>query len=232
MNHIFTTIYAANVTVLQEEGWYKAAYQKVTAERRKKTDRLRFRKDRRLSLGAELLLLQGLKQLGLDPGEMSYAYRANGKPCLSSWQEVHFNLSHSEEMVLCVLSSQEVGCDIEKMADVSLDLAKRFFCPSEYERIAQQKTEALRREMFFRLWTLKESYIKMTGLGLGLPMNAFCIDIDTGGISVSQESDQKICYFQEFDGYQDYKCSICGLDQAIGMKNGVLFEILNFSDIL
>lgn len=232
MNDILTSVYVANVIALKNEVLYKAACQKVTNERRKKTESLRFPKDRRLSLGAELLLMQGLEQLEMNPEEMLYHYGANGKPYLAGGQEVYFNLSHSEEIVICAISSQEIGCDVEKISDINLKIAKRFFEKTEYEMLMNQKTAESRREMFFRLWTLKESFLKLTGLGMSIPMDSFCIHPGADGISVEQELSQRSYYFQEFNLGQNYKCSICGLDPKIGTKNGVLFEMLNFSDIL
>lgn len=232
MNDISTRIYAANVTELEKEALYSAAYQKVTNERRKKADSFRFQKDRRLSLGAELLLMQGLERLGMNLKQMLYHYGANGKPYLKGGQDVYFNLSHSEELVICAVSSKEIGCDVEKIFDINLDIAKRFFSTKEYKTIVNQGTEEARREMFFRIWTLKESFIKLIGLGMSLPMDSFCIQFDKDRISVSQELNQRAYYFQEFNLWQDYKCSVCGLDTQIGTGSGVSFEILNLSDIL
>lgn len=232
MMDISTRIYAADVTELKDEGLYHAAYQKVTSERRKKTDSFRLQKDRKLSLGAELLLMYGLERLGMNLKEMSYDYGTNGKPYLTGGQDIYFNLSHSGEMVVCAISSHEIGCDVEKISDMNLEIAKRFFFTTEYEMIVNQKTEAARREMFFRLWTLKESFIKSIGIGVKLPMNSFCIYFDTDGISVKQELNDRTYHFQECNIWQNYKCSVCGLDMTIGTENGVPLEILRLSDIL
>lgn len=230
--NISTKIYAADVMKLKNEKLYQAAYQKVTDERRKKTDRMHFPEDRQLSLGVELLLLEGLKQLGVNLEEIGYRYGANGKPYLTGvGQNVHFSLSHSGRLALCAISSQEIGCDVEKISDVNLNIAKRFFFPTEYDMIEGQKSTELRREMFFRLWTLKESYIKMTGMGMSLPMDSFCIHFDQSGISINQKSNYEVCYFQEFELWQNYRCSVCGLDPKLGEKNNVTFEMLDLSDI-
>lgn len=231
--NIATKIYAADVTKLRKEHLYQAAYQKVTNERRIKIDRLRSRVDKQLSLGVELLLMQGLERLGMNLKEMIYHYGTNGKPYLTGGgQNVYFNVSHSGEIALCAISSQEIGCDVEKISDVNLKIAKRFFFPTEYNIIKEQKTPELRREMFFRLWTLKESYVKMTGLGMNLPMDSFCIYFDEAGISVKREPDHRVCYFQEYNPGQNYKCSVCGLDPRIETRNGVPFEMLDCCDIL
>ena len=50
---IKTVLYAANVTQLEDEKLYAAAFDAVSERRREKTARYRFKKDRNLSLGAE-----------------------------------------------------------------------------------------------------------------------------------------------------------------------------------
>ena len=245
---ITTKIYAANVRELENEALYDNAYHKVTEERRKKTDSFRFQKDRLLSLGAELLLMHGLKQKGINLMEMNYHSGANGKPYLKGRQDIYFNLSHSEDVAVCAISLWEIGCDIEKISDIRLNIAKKYFCESEYDLIASQKTQEAKREMFFRLWTLKESYIKTTGMGMRMPMNSFCINFNTNGIEVKQKPGYKTCHFHELNFetdfeadfethfkthlWKNYKCSVCGFDEKIGTKGGVPFEILNFYDIL
>lgn len=232
MNDISTKIYAVNVTELENEVSYNLAYSKVTDERRKKTDGLKLKKDRRLSLGAELLLMKGLAEWGINLREMKYHYGKNGKPYLTGKQDIYFNLSHSEEAVICAVSLYEVGCDIEKISDINIKVAKKFFCRNEYEMIVAEETEELKREMFFRLWTLKESFIKLTGMGIGMPMNSFSIKSDKDKIVVNQKHIFEACYFQEFALWKNYKCSVCGFDKNIGAKGGVTYEILNFYDIL
>ena len=37
--------------------------------------------------------------------------------------------------------------------------------------------EHKRCEEFYRLWTLKESFMKVTGLGMKLPLDSFCFQL-------------------------------------------------------
>ena len=88
-----------------------------------------------------------------------------GKP---ECEGVFFNLSHSGDMVLCAICDMPVGCDIEKVADAPLEIADRYFSEKERQYIdsSQSLPEISRR--FFRIWTMKESYVKMTGEGMNL----------------------------------------------------------------
>ncbi|MCC8106972.1 MAG: 4'-phosphopantetheinyl transferase superfamily protein [Clostridiales bacterium] len=101
-----------------------------------------------------------------------------GKPYLPDFPGLHFNLSHSHEMAMAVFADTEVGCDIELQKKPNEKLAERFFCPEENAWMKAARTETEREERFYRLWTLKESFIKATGQGLRLPLDSFCFRIE------------------------------------------------------
>ena len=202
-------LFAADVSVLEDDDLFEAAYEKASGERKLKTERYRFRRDKNASLGAELLLRHALARLGIH--EFAYSYGKTGKPFLAGRDEVFFSLSHSGDYVLCAVSDHELGADIECVKDADLRIAKRFFCPAEYERIAAQETEEARRETFYRFWTLKESFLKATGLGLRLPLHQFEILL-CDEITVVQRVDDRKYFFREYDGVSGCKCAVCTLD--------------------
>lgn len=201
-----TILYAARAGVLEDENLYNAAYAAVSEARKKKTDSYRFKKDRCLSLGAELLLQYGLKAAGCD-GLKDIRYGDSGKPFFED-NKLFFNLSHSEEYAVCAISSCEVGCDIEIISDRGLKIAKRFFFKEEYEDITSCATPEERSEKFFRYWTLKESFMKVTGLGLSLPLDSFKISLNPE-ISVEQTVDGREYCFKEFGNIPGYRCAVC-----------------------
>ncbi|MBQ6431775.1 MAG: 4'-phosphopantetheinyl transferase superfamily protein [Oscillospiraceae bacterium] len=197
---------AADVRALEDDALFAAAYASASVERKLKTDRYRFRGDKYSSLGAELLLRHALAGLGIR--EFAISYGEAGKPYLAGRDDVFFSLSHSGCYVLCAVSDREIGADIETVRSVDLKIARRFFCAGEYEHIAAQETEDARRELFFRDWTLKESFLKATGLGLRLPLNQFEI-IRNDEISVVQSVDERSFSFREYDGVPGCKCAVC-----------------------
>lgn len=96
----------------------------------------------------------------------------HGKPYLPDYPGIHFNLSHSGNRVMCIVSDQEVGCDVEKIEERLISQVIRCFAESEQE-IAKQSPEN-----FFRIWTLKESILKLSGMGLGIELRSFAVSLN------------------------------------------------------
>lgn len=132
----------------------------VGIRRREKVIRYRMPDDRKRSLGAGIIIRKILDENGLT--ESCLRYSDNEKPVVDG---LFFNVSHAGDYVVGVLSDCEVGCDIEKNANAPLEVAEHYFYHSElaYIKAAEDKDKA-----FFTLWTLKESYMKMTGRGMSL----------------------------------------------------------------
>ena len=102
-----------------------------------------------------------------------------GKPILdcASEKKLYFSISHSCEKSFIAICNTEVGIDAEntQRAASYLKIAKRFFADSEYKYIAQAKMEE-RAIRFYKVWVLKEAYVKAIGCGLGVGMKNFVID--------------------------------------------------------
>lgn len=118
-------------------------------------------------IGLECFSVEEL--LSLSDGaaaEPVYRYGSGGKPYLAE-HSFQFNLSHSGAYVLCGVSEQEIGVDIQRIqGGEKLHLAKRFFSPGECRALEDCEDEEARIQMFFRMWTRKEAYGKLTGEGL------------------------------------------------------------------
>ena len=201
-------VYIARTEELEDDILFGRLYNAASRMRREKTDKLIFRKDKMLSLAADALMRKALSDRGINDFVLEYG--KNGKPYIKD-KDIYFNLSHSETTVMCAVSDLEIGCDAEKITDIDLEIAKRFFCGTEYEMIAKERSDEEKRDMFFRLWTLKESFVKATGLGMAMPMNSFCIDINKDKISVLQNVSQEKYYFKEYDFNDGYKYAVCSL---------------------
>lgn len=172
-----TRIFIADVRSLLEPRRLAAALKVVSTERQKKARQLKTPVAKALSVGAEILLQKALAQsYGIDEPLVIEAGAA-GKPWLVDYPEICFNLSHSGDYVVCALGSDSVGVDIQKMAQPKLRLARRFFTQSEADWLFALPEEK-RKQGFYDLWALKEAYMKYTGQGFNLPLNAFVIKME------------------------------------------------------
>lgn len=104
---------------------------------------------------------------GKPPVPIAYAYGKEGKPYFRDLP-FYFNLSHSGDYVLCVISSEEIGADIQQHCGKNVErLARRFFSEREAAALEQAGEEQEKRErLFYRLWARKEAYGKLTGKGI------------------------------------------------------------------
>ena len=166
-----TVFYTADVSALEDERLFQAAYRAVPPARQEKIDRLRCPGDKRLSAGAALLLHLALREAGVPEDRMCFLMRGEGKPCLATG-EVSFNLSHSGTVAACAVSPFEIGCDVERIGNGGLPIARRFFHPAEVGWLTSSPEDE-RDVRFYRLWTLKESFVKATGEGMRLPLASF-----------------------------------------------------------
>lgn len=111
---------------------------------------------------------------GVQNRDLHFETAEKGKPYLKGIQSVHFNITHSGNRVACAVSSSEVGIDIEHHRRVNFNVAERFFSPAEFRDLMEMEENA-RQEYFFRLWTIKESYLKAIGSGLTRTLNSFTV---------------------------------------------------------
>jgi 4'-phosphopantetheinyl transferase len=205
MNHIYLS--KINPALPQQK--LNALLQIISRENREKCQRFKFKEDALRTLYGELMVRQFLhKQYSLKNEDINILKSDEGKPYIKGLP-IHFNISHAGDFVVCAFSRQEVGVDIEQINEVDLEIAKRFFCQSEYkDLLAQKKSDQL--DYFYSLWTLKESYLKWLGSGMSIPLDSFCFKITDTSISCSDENRKITPFFKQFfiDGY---KLSLCSM---------------------
>jgi len=139
-------------------------------ERQKKVMAYRFDCDRRLCLGAGLLLAYALRQAGQE--DLRLETGEEGKPFLVNHPELSFNLSHSGDLAVCVVSDAPVGVDVEVLREAYPEIEDACFCPEERLWLEQSGD---RERAFYRLWTRKESYLKMLGTGLSENLDSISV---------------------------------------------------------
>lgn len=142
-----------------------------------KVDRYRFPEAQHNALITRAFIRLILSQyLPNDPQHWQFSVSPLGKPELSNGVlPLRFNLSHNNEMLICALClDNDIGCDVENMGrKISVNaIAKRFFSAQEAQRIQAKP------QQFFAYWTLKEAFVKATGLGISQGLDTFSFRID------------------------------------------------------
>lgn len=184
----------------------------VSAQRREGIQRFRNVADAQRSLHAELLLRVILRMKGIPSGKIQFKVNANGKPSLVNFPELHFNISHSGEWVVCALDCEPVGVDVEAIQPIDYAIADRYFSAQENERLLRQP-EKDKLAYFYDIWTLKESYIKAKGKGLSLLLHSFSIMKEDRAICLEFPNEDAAGYcFKQFDIDSGYKFSLCGVN--------------------
>lgn len=187
-------LYRININNLDDPLGNKELLNQIDEIRRKKIMRYHMPDDRKRSLAAGIIIKHILNENGLSENSLSCS--ENGKPLADG---LFFNVSHSGNYVVGVVSDCEVGCDIEKVSSAPMKVAQHYFSPAESEYM---NSEPDKDRAFFTIWTLKESYMKMTGQGLSLALDSFEILKTVNGFSLGKTPERQ-CFFRtlEFDGY-------------------------------
>lgn len=126
---------------------------------------------------AEHALLQEALQGAVPP----VAHTAYGKPFFPSLPSFHFNFSDSGTWLVLAWSSNEIGIDLQQITGTRYDplaIARRFYTKEENDLLQRQQAAdpLLARRTFFRLWSIKEAYLKFLGIGLAGGMNRYRIE--------------------------------------------------------
>ena len=163
-----------NIRDLSDE-CYIHYYSLMSEEKKRRVDRFRFEDDKKRTVVGEMLARQSISEwCGVPEESIVFEISEHGKPYAKDLN-VEFNISHSADMVVCVSDDIPVGVDIEKIRPVDLNTAKRIFDEKEIRYIFECIPDAedynhylndavLQR--FFELWTKKEAYGKLVGMGL------------------------------------------------------------------
>lgn len=160
----------------------------LTEERRDRILRCRRAETRRLGCAAGLLLAAVLPAYGLNPASLLKG--PQGRPLSPGTTD--FNLSHSGEGTVLAVSDHPVGCDLERLRIPPASFARRFFSDEEQRWICGQ-SGMRQAEAFFRIWTARESYLKLTGEGLTVPLHAFSAVPGAAGCRIVRENKTEDC---------------------------------------
>lgn len=172
-----TKIHVSVVKVNREylEQHFDELVERLYPERKSRVLAFRRREPAYTSIVAGLLLQTLVEEkLGISPQALVLEKNENGKPTVQGHPAFYFNLSHAGDYVVLAHGDVPLGVDIEQIRTQNLHVAKRCYTEAEYAYVAGDDSEENHR--FFYLWTMKESYLKLTGDGISVPLNSFEID--------------------------------------------------------
>ena len=158
-------IIADNIGNYTDESKYQASLDIIRSiDSRRYEEILRVRHDvnKRLHLAAGMLIKDMCDRLGIiDPRLERTEY---GKPYIKGYPKLYFNLSHSGEYAVIAYGDRPVGIDIQKARDVKEAFARRIMNEAEYS--GQDVPDMTDSKEICRIWTIKEAYSKLIGIGL------------------------------------------------------------------
>lgn len=203
-------IYGVNLSKSLDSSTFQLLLQLLSLEKQKKINKFLHFEDAQRGLVADLLIRYIIAKKGMTNGECQFKINGFGKPFLMNFPNFEFNLSHSEEWVVCAIDTAPVGIDVEAIKPIDLQVANHFFTEKECHYIFSSAN--LQESRFYEVWTLKESYIKAVGQGLTIPLHSFSIVHTNSSYQLELESgnlDDHSFYFKQMALDPHYKLAIC-----------------------
>ena len=225
-------IYVMDTEVLAEQNIYEQIMKVLPEARLNKIRAVKQEQGKLLSAAAGFLLLFGIsgqsdllhisdKESGPDTDfqpPVEYLIGVQGKPALIvNGKKLFYNLSHSKTKAACVIAHEECGIDLERVTPrrVKESLIRKVCTDREKELLSQMKEEE-RSNLFFKLWTGKESVMKWDGRGMAMGPDT----IEVSDLLVQDEVEVEICGGEESNGnrkavtvhslaIEDYYLSVC-----------------------
>lgn len=179
-------LWYAMPTMIDGETALRYCYPLLSAAEHAKIEHFQFPADRKTYLVTRALVRVVLsKYSSLAPAAWRFEKNAYGRPrvakdCVPN--PIHFNISHTRELVICaVASTEEIGVDTESLSrrEITLELAERYFAASEVDAIKALPGQD-QHQRLLEHWTLKEAYIKARGRGLHLPIDGVAFAFGSG----------------------------------------------------
>ncbi|CAE6960869.1 4'-phosphopantetheinyl transferase family protein [Paraburkholderia domus] len=121
------------------------------------------------------------RRLNCSPQDVVFVQGKHGKPMLDHRRHgaiarrLHFSISHSRELVGVAVAMSRIGVDVEPMREFPelMQVAASVFADEMLNDLAAAGSDAARRALFYRFWTLSEAISKATGEGVAQGLRPF-----------------------------------------------------------
>ena len=146
---------------------YEKYFSLMTDEKKKRVERFRFEDGKKRTVIGEMLARKMIcEQCKVDEEKIIFKTDHKGKPYTKS-ADICFNVSHSDELVLCAVNDTTIGVDIEKIREINDSVIRHTCNGNELDYVYEKgisRQETLKR--FFEIWTFKEACFKYRGTGI------------------------------------------------------------------
>ena len=150
-------------------------------QRREQAEKFKFPLGRKECVIAYQLLCQALKEeYGIEEQPV-FSYGEHGKPAIIGHEDIHFNLSHCKNAVMCAVSDQPIGIDCEVLGRGNEGLVEYTMNEKEIEEINASPNPM---NEFIKLWTKKEAVLKLSGEGINDDMKSVLLPENIRGIEI------------------------------------------------
>ena len=197
----FTIAYQDTASLSDADGARVLA--EMTPDRRVRIGSMSAGGARRLSLLAELLARgQAARLLGGDAQDYRIQDGPGGKPLLLGG-EAYVSLSHAGTFAAAAAARMPVGVDIERLRPIPEAVLRRV-CSAGELAFLKAAGEAAYPTLSLRLWTMKEAWGKLSGVGVFTSRRFIC-ETGHGGL----QTDYADCVFTFHDAPPGYLLTSC-----------------------
>ncbi|EII2708602.1 4'-phosphopantetheinyl transferase superfamily protein [Staphylococcus pseudintermedius] len=158
---------------------------------------------------------------GLKPHTWIAMCNQFNQPLVLSTKKFFYSKSYSKDKIICVVDNEPIGVDIEYLDEsIQISCIMKQFHEEEQKFIKDSKKQL---ESFYLIWTLKESYLKLKGIGLNLPLNYF--NVCQGVIH-----DRNINMYKKSIRHDNFLISVCKYNEIkkLEIKIVKLNDLKNF----
>ena len=185
----------------------------IPADKKIKIKKLRKRKDQLLSLAGLRLVKIGIQEMtGEDFSLRQLNFPHQKKPFIAG--NVDFNISHSGNIVCCVISTNiSVGIDIERQREVTPLTMSKFLNENNRSHSPLNK-----QQHFFNLWTTYEAIIKAANHGSIFNINEITLEEKKGRYQNKDWYVYPIDIIDKKEPGAIYTCHIACSEETIDIK--------------
>ncbi len=142
--------------------------------------------------------------LNIETEEIKFLQNEYGKPSLHPELnniDLQFNVSHSEHLgMFAFTTGQEIGIDVELIQEIPNLNEIVNMCFSDFEKEWLYKSElGLQKELFYKVWTCKEAFIKAIGTGLSFPLKEIEFKINNNKTIEFQSIHGDLSYWEKWN---------------------------------